>query len=145
MAPLRAVDPNRGCAIVWCDGRHYARSLCKRHVRMAYAYDLDVQELIALLAAPACESCDRAWGNSRDRQAVIDHDHATGKVRGVVCGACNIGIGHFDDDPERLGRAAATCAASSGRTELHPPDHPPAHRPVYRICRCGCDSELLGE
>jgi hypothetical protein len=24
------------------------------------------------------------------------HDHTSGKVRGVTCGACNIGIGHFD-------------------------------------------------
>ena len=107
MAPLRRVDPQRGCAIVWCDGRHYARGLCKRHARMAYAYGLAVQKLIALPAAPGCTICGRAWGNSRDRQAVIDHDHATGRIRGVICGACNIGIGHFDDDPDRLIRAAA--------------------------------------
>ena len=81
--------------------------MCKRHVRMAYTYGFDVQELIALLAAPACASRGRACGTSRDSQAVIDHDHATGKVRGVICSACNIGIGHFDDDPERLVRAAA--------------------------------------
>jgi hypothetical protein len=74
---------------------------------MAYAYDLEVVELIALLAAPTCAACGRAWGNSRDRQPLIDHDHTTGKVRGVICSACNIGIGHFDDDPGRLVRAAA--------------------------------------
>jgi len=108
MAPLRPVDPDRGCAVDRGDGRHYARSLRKRHARRAYAYGLKVEELIALLdAAPACACRDRLWGTSRGRQAVIDHDHATGKVRGVVCGACNIGIGHFDDDPERLDRAAA--------------------------------------
>ena len=107
MAPLRPVDAKRGCAVDSCDGQHYGRALCKRHLRMANAYGLDVQALIALLAAPACESCARPWGNTRDRQAVIDHDHATGKVRGIICGACNIGIGHFDDDPARLVRAAA--------------------------------------
>ena len=107
MAPLRPVDPQRGCAIAWCDGRHYGRGLCKRHLRMANAYGLSIKKLIAALAAPSCACCDRPWGDSRDRQAVIDHDHATGNVRGVVCGACNIGIGHFDDDPDRLIRAAA--------------------------------------
>ena len=107
MAPLRRVDPDRGCAVDWCAGRHYARSLCKRHARMAYSYGLDVQELIGLLAAPECAICGRAWGDSRDRQAVIDHDHTTGNIRGVICSACNIGIGHFDDDPDRLVRAAA--------------------------------------
>ena len=36
----------------------------------------------------------------------VDHDHITGKIRGLLCAAHNRGVGFFQDSPESLRKAA---------------------------------------
>lgn len=36
---------------------------------------------------------------------IVDHDHVTGQIRGLLCHGCNLGIGHLQDDPEVMASA----------------------------------------
>ena len=78
--------------------------LARSYVRK---YGITQDEAIAMRER-GCDICggngdgSGRWGNLH-----IDHDHETGKIRGVLCHSCNVGIGHFRDDPERLEAAAA--------------------------------------
>ena len=49
--------------------------------------------------------CAICGGKSGKRSFSVDHDHTNGKVRGLLCRGCNVGIGNLNDDPELLEKA----------------------------------------
>ena len=52
------------------------------------------------------ERCCAICGALKEKNAlVVDHDHKTGKVRGLLCYACNSGIGTLQDSPDTLRKA----------------------------------------
>lgn len=48
-----------------------------------------------------CDIC----GQMPKRHLAIDHCHATGSLRGLLCHHCNVGLGHFRDDAALLAKA----------------------------------------
>ena len=63
---------------------------------------MSVADLDAMLDAQdgVCAICQTAPA------AHVDHDHETGKVRGMLCFRCNAALGQLGDDPLVVRRAA---------------------------------------
>ena len=58
-----------------------------------------------------CAVCMTTKPGGRGERWHIDHDHVTGKVRGLLCHGCNVGIGNMQDDSEIIMAAARYVAA----------------------------------
>ena len=54
-------------------------------------------DAMLVLQGGCCGLCKRPF--SEDNPPVLDHCHLTNKNRGLLHSACNLGIGHFKDDP----------------------------------------------
>jgi hypothetical protein len=50
-----------------------------------------------------------------ERRLCVDHDHVTGRVRGLLCGRCNLAIGSVRDDPATLRHLANYLEAATKR------------------------------
>ncbi len=74
-----------------------------RAMKVARQYGVTFDEAVVLVSAAACGICGRAFGTGWRRQC-IDHDHATGRVRGVLCRRCNATLGHLEESEALIAR-----------------------------------------
>jgi hypothetical protein len=91
----------------------FARNMCKpcyqrwwRNVsKPTYYADMNAKikygllpiERDQLLANGICNACGAKPKKTKLRNLVIDHDHTTGKVRGVLCRRCNVLLAVFEN------------------------------------------------
>jgi len=65
-----------------------------------YGISLDEFTIMVNKQGGKCAICENSCEN-----LTVDHDHATGQVRDLLCGNCNSGLGMFKDDKKRLASA----------------------------------------
>lgn len=70
-------------------------------------YGISPQEYAQLLdkQQSECAICRTTKVNNKSGRFNIDHDHVTGKVRGLLCSECNTGLGKLGDSIESLEKA----------------------------------------
>lgn len=78
----------------------HARALEKRYGITRKDYD----DLYAAQGG-VCYICRRA--NGKTRRLSVDHDHVSGRVRGLLCRPCNNILGHLRDSIEAAERVVA--------------------------------------
>jgi hypothetical protein len=85
----------------WRTEPTYRKRIIERMRRKRYGISHSEWAHLLALQGGVCAICHRAA-----HPLCIDHCHATGQVRGLLCRKCNSGLGYYADNPARL-RAAA--------------------------------------
>ncbi len=103
------------CPRCGCVTEHHTRGQCKpcgrkqlrswtkdnpertREYKYKMKYGMTIADYDALLKRQGgcCAICGKPAAEAT-RRLVIDHDHASGQVRGLLCDSCNIFLGYFE-------------------------------------------------
>lgn len=75
-------------------------------LRRAYGITFEDYEALLKNQGGGCAICGAENADSKGRMLHVDHCHATGQVRGLLCKDCNTMVGYAQDQPAILFRAA---------------------------------------
>lgn len=78
----------------------------RAHLKRKYGITLSDYDNLLEAQGGVCAICKSFETDKRRGNLSVDHDHETGKIRGLLCNRCNRGIGYLKDNPEILEAAA---------------------------------------
>lgn len=106
---------NKQCKKCRCDymkkwNKENKLHIKNQHLKQHYNITLETYNILLQEQCKKCAICSKLPNaidkrTNTPRQLTVDHDHKTGKIRGLLCFRCNAGLGHFNDDIEILKNA----------------------------------------
>ena len=119
------------------DGRQAWCRKCLADNQLRRAYGISLDQKLAMLASQGhrCDACRD--GIDRVSDAHVDHDHVANRVRGLLCGRCNMAMGLLNDSPDRIGLLLgyATRHAQLAISQVHGGDACPGRQKRYRATK----------
>jgi len=69
-----------------------------RSLKNKFGLTIEDYEKLLKQQSGKCALCGKDKGNSNGIRLAVDHDHKTGKIRGLLCWSCNAGLGLLGDN-----------------------------------------------
>lgn len=75
-----------------------------RNYKLMKTYGISLDDYARMLEEQDghCKICPATPEEQHHNVLMVDHDHTTGEVRGLLCHHCNAALGHFEDDVDRM-------------------------------------------
>lgn len=102
--PIDAFGKNASRASGLASACRQCTQLASRRYKLQKKYGLTLAEYDAILTAQGngCALCGQPR-LARQRALAVDHDHATGRIRGILCAPCNTLLGRVETHWQTLG------------------------------------------
>lgn len=102
----------RARRLAYYGGNKEMFALHQRKSALKLKYNMTLADFDELAAKQSwlCLIC-----NKGSEKLVVDHDHVTGHIRGLLCNTCNMAIGMLGDSPDRLRQAAMYIESTTRR------------------------------
>ena len=81
----------------------------RKHLKKTYGLALETYEAMRVVQGGVCALCGRPETvkiHGKVKRLAVDHCHATGRVRGLLCQRCNSFLGKAGDSPAFMRKAA---------------------------------------
>jgi len=93
----------------------------QRAAKGKYGLSPEVYDFLMKAQDQRCAICYEPFDRSQhSKRPCVDHDHETGRIRGLLCRQCNVGIGNLRDDPDILYAAMRYLQSRSGTAMTFP-------------------------
>lgn len=70
----------------------------KKYIEKTFNIDYSIYEKMLEEQKNVCYICNNVEISTRNNYLAVDHNHETGKIRGLLCTSCNRGLGFFKDN-----------------------------------------------
>ena len=84
-----------------CHDRKYKKAHNQQRIKREFNLSPEAYNAAVKAQGGGCAICGKQPKRT-EKVLHIDHNHATGIVRGLLCADCNLGLGRFHDDPTLL-------------------------------------------
>lgn len=84
-----------------------AKNSRKQSLKSNYGITLEMYDELVIKQSGICAVCSTDKFEGPGKRLMVDHNHSTKQIRGLVCCHCNFLIGHSRENPDVLMKAAA--------------------------------------
>lgn len=99
---VRSYQRRKHARLLATDPDGLRRKMRANHLARMYGLTQDQYAKMAASQQFRCAICGEP-----DERLHVDHEHASRRIRGLLCGRCNRAVGLFRDDPSLIRSAAA--------------------------------------